>query len=499
MNSQPVKINTAFTAKVGPVLDAAGAFVADCVISDFKIAKAGGDFAALNASATRTYEGHGIYDIAGTTSDANTPGDIVIKVDDASGANNSMQLWRGWVFTASAFDNLFGSAAALLTEQDLENAVVNGNTTYTTPTLAQIQQAPSDALTAAGLTSARAGYLDNLNVGGLVASSSEVTAIQNNTRVVRVVPEIIETPAAGTRTYRIELLLYDSAGNMETPDSAPTITLVNNAGADRSARLDSTTMTLVSAGRYRAVYTATAGDAREQLVWVFSVVEGGQTRAYGNSSWVTDTVASDFTTADRTKLDDIFAKLPSKSYLAGTANSDGDVQLDEATGALTATAVTEVLNVIGALNDLDATQTQAACAAAMAAIFLDKLFAAAYDPATKPGDAAGLLNQIIENDAGASRFTAESLELAPTGGGGSVTLDQTERNAIASTVFLLSDSVELGVNLQLLLRTIGAIISGNVEGANTALEKFFAFQNPGTKRVEVVTDIAGNRTSVTTF
>lgn len=155
------------------------------------------------------------------------------------------------------------------------------------------------------LSALRAGYLDNLNVGGNVASSAEVTSIQNNTRVVRVVPDMIERPDSGTITYRIELLLYDSVGNMEAPDSAPTIALVNQAGTDRSSRLDSTTMALVSTGRYRAIYTADVADTLEQLVWAFSVVEGGNTRVYGNQSVIVDTTAVDFTAADRTKLDTI--------------------------------------------------------------------------------------------------------------------------------------------------------------------------------------------------
>lgn len=182
------------------------------------------------------------------------------------------------------------------------------------------------------LTAARAGYLDNLNVGGNVASSAEVTSIQNNTRCVRVVPSVIERPDSGTATYRIELLLYDAVGNMEAPDSAPTIALVDQDGNDLSARLDAATMSLVSAGRYRAVYTATSTDDLEQLVWTFSVVEGGATRSYGNTSLIVDTTAVDFTAADRTKLEAVHGKLPSKDYLAGTDNADGDVQIDEATG-----------------------------------------------------------------------------------------------------------------------------------------------------------------------
>jgi len=162
--------------------------------------------------------------------------------------------------------------------------------------------------------------------------ATAITSIQNNTRCVRVVPAVIERPDSGTTTYRIELLLYDTEGNMEAPDAAPTIALVNQSGTDRSGRLDSTTMAAVSTGRYRAVYTASDSDDVEQLVWTFSVVEGGTTLLYGNTSIVVDTTAVDFTAADRTKLEGVYNKLPSKSYLTGTANSDGDVQLDEATG-----------------------------------------------------------------------------------------------------------------------------------------------------------------------
>jgi hypothetical protein len=160
------------------------------------------------------------------------------------------------------------------------------------------------------LSNARAGFLDNLNVGGNVASSAEATAIQNNTRVVRVVPPVIERPDSGTVTYRIELLLYDAVGNMEAPDAAPTIDVVNQAGTSLNTRLDSTTMTLVSTGRYRSIYTASVGDALEQLVWAFSVIEGGATRVYGNTSVIVDTTAVDFTAADRTKLDALEARIP---------------------------------------------------------------------------------------------------------------------------------------------------------------------------------------------
>lgn len=157
------------------------------------------------------------------------------------------------------------------------------------------------------LTSARAGYFDNLNVGGNVASSAEVTAIQNNTRVVRVVPDVIERPDAGTMVYRIELFLYDSVGRMEAPDASPTIELVDNAGNDHSLMLDSTTMTPLSTGHYRALLTISSSADLEQLIFTFSITEGGEVRKYGNTSVVVDTTAVDFTSSDRANLNAVLA------------------------------------------------------------------------------------------------------------------------------------------------------------------------------------------------
>ncbi len=54
--------------------------------------------------------------------------------------------------------------------------------------------------------------------------------------------------------------------------------------------------------------------------------------------------------------------------------------------------------------------------AALVAIHLDHLLAVNYDPASKPGVATALWNELIESDGGVSRFTANALEEAPTGG-----------------------------------------------------------------------------------
>jgi hypothetical protein len=71
---------------------------------------------------------------------------------------------------------------------------------------------------------------------------------------------------------------------------------------------------------------------------------------------------------------------------------------------------------------------------AIVANHLDHLLAATYDPASKPGVADALMNELVQdNGAGVSQFTTTALELAPAGGGGGTT-DWTanERTAIRS-------------------------------------------------------------------
>lgn len=51
---------------------------------------------------------------------------------------------------------------------------------------------------------------------------------------------------------------------------------------------------------------------------------------------------------------------------------------------------------------------------ALVALHLDHLLAADYDPASKPGVSTALLNELVENDSGVSRLTANALEQAPT-------------------------------------------------------------------------------------
>ena len=180
------------------------------------------------------------------------------------------------------------------------------------------------------LTAVRAGYLDNLSAGA-VATQASVDVIGNTTRTKFFGPAEQQIPAAGSTVIRFNLMLFDTAGNMEAPDSLPTVAAANASGLDRSANLG--TVTLVSVGHYRVDYTISNTHAEEQITLTATVTEGGATL---KDAAVTNVVAlvsgSGFTSGDRSQLVAIYNKLPSKSYLAGTAAADGDLNLDEQDG-----------------------------------------------------------------------------------------------------------------------------------------------------------------------
>lgn len=69
---------------------------------------------------------------------------------------------------------------------------------------------------------------------------------------------------------------------------------------------------------------------------------------------------------------------------------------------------------------------------AIEANHLDHLLATTYDPASKPGAADALLNELVESDAGVARYTANALEQGPSGGGGVADWTADERTALRS-------------------------------------------------------------------
>jgi hypothetical protein len=132
--------------------------------------------------------------------------------------------------------------------------------------------------------------------------------------------QVNEGPDSGSTVYKLHLYLYDEVGNMEAPDSTPTLTVVNEAGTDRSANLG--TVTAAGTGHYTVTYTVASWHAIEELLFEWSIVEGGITPLHGAAAQIVDTTAVDFTSTDRAKLDTLHDKRLTAGRAANLDNLD---------------------------------------------------------------------------------------------------------------------------------------------------------------------------------
>jgi hypothetical protein len=159
---------------------------------------------------------------------------------------------------------------------------------------------------------------------------------------------------------------------------------------------------------------------------------------------------------------------------AQTANDNGsdinDILTD--TGTTLNTLILDIPTVaeFEARSDVAGTAaTPTEVATALTAIHLDHLLAVDYDPAAKPGTATALLNEIVESDAGVSRFTENSLEQAPSGTGASAATiadavwDETQADHVGAGTFGITASeiadilVDTGTTLDTLVKDIPTV------------------------------------------
>lgn len=236
----------------------------------------------------------------------------------------------------------------------------------------------------ARLTAARAAKLDNVPAG-VMPTQAEVLSIQNNTRTTFSLPQVAERPDAGSTLLKIYLDNYDTVGNMEVPDSAPTVAVANETGTTRSGNLQhptthspSTTMVNLSAGRYWIEYDLDNADALESLTFTFTVIEGGVTRTFDRQMLVVDTTAVDFTAADRAKLNTLH-----DTRLTATRATNLD-NLDAAVSSRSSHDAAAIWSVVARTLTANTNFNDPTTAAIRDAL-LDRLLAGNHDVAGSPG------------------------------------------------------------------------------------------------------------------
>jgi hypothetical protein len=205
---------------------------------------------------------------------------------------------------------------------------------YTTPLSA------AGVRSAVGLASAN---LDTQLAGNLAA----IQNVQNNTFIATSIPQFLERPDSGSVTVNVSIVFSDETGAAKNLDSgSPAIALVNDAGTDLSGRLGS--ITNPATGKYVAPYTSSASDAVEGLHWDVTGTVNSKVRRMVAYTQVVDTTAVDFTSSDRTKLNQL-----ATDYTTARAgkldNLDAAVTTRLASSSYTAPDNTDVVTI---LNDV---------------------------------------------------------------------------------------------------------------------------------------------------
>jgi hypothetical protein len=379
MTTIPVRQSTAFECAIGPVLDASGVAVTNCVVADFKIKKTTGNFAALNGSATLTHVSVGVYDLVLTTSDVDTVGLATIAIDDTVNACASLYLQ---VIEEAVYDRDYAAAATGY----IANQPVDVNTIKTNPVV--------NAGTVTFPTTATLASTTNITAG-------TVTTATNVTTVNGLAAGVITAASIATGAIDADALATDAVTEIQSGLSTLTQTQVtggayalNSASFAFNAALDfTTTQKAATLARVTLVDTATVTTTATNLTNLPAITANWLTAA-GTAADFTTEIQSGLATAANLAtvagyLDTEIAAILADTNELQTDWADGgrldlilDARASQAsvddlpTNAELATsqaaADDATLAAIAALNNLSSAQVQTAAAAALTA----------YDPPT---------------------------------------------------------------------------------------------------------------------
>lgn len=382
--------STALEFAVGPVLDADGVAVTDCVVADFKLKKTSGNFAALNGSATLTHVSAGIYDLVLTTSDTDTVGTNCVAIDDTV---NACPITRFQVIEEAVYDALYAaSALGYVANAPVNVAQISGDSTA-----ADNAESFFDGTGYAGTnnvipTVTTTGTATNVTtVNGLAANVITATSIASDAiTAAKIADGAIDAATFAAGAINAAAIASDAITDVKV---ASDVTIASVTGAVGSVT--------------GAVGSVTGNVGGNVTGSVGSVATGG----ISSASFAAGAINNAAMSIDGSEL----------TAIPWNAAWDAEVQ-SECADALTAFGASTVTTA----------QVNAEVDTALADIHLDHLLATTYDPASKPGAADALLNELVESDGGVARYTANALEQGPSGGGGVADWTADERTALRS-------------------------------------------------------------------
>lgn len=370
------------------------------------VSKNGGAFGAVSGTVAEV--ANGVYKLTPVAGDVDTLGPAVFRAT-ATGADSFNV--EGRVVSFDPYDAAGLGLSRVDAAISSRNAIAPATPTNVTDAQAAIigevnanetkidTAQTSLTLLEGRLTAARAGYLDNLNVGGPVASNADILAINQSAsrRVLLATVGQFERPESGSTTYTIEARLYDPDGAAVNDDATPSLTGTGATSGSLAANIAAPTNP--ATGVYRWAYTQSSAAVLEPIRFDLAALIGGSTFTMAVHTQSVDFVSATWTTQDQSNLTSIFNKLPSRNYLAG------------------ATAST------GALVDTD---TVALSAAALAAVNAEADIALTDYGAAQPGDAMDLISSAIqESTISSGAFTAAKFAASSLNGKGDWNIGKT--------------------------------------------------------------------------
>lgn len=374
-----VKQSTAITLTIGPFLDDADGKTAETALglvqADVRLLKQGGSWAQKGEATSPAHQENGWYSCLLNTTDTGTQGFLILNVSKTGALPVFMEMM---VMTAHAWDTLFGSDYLQVDVIQLDSAGLSTHASGMIPSdVRDIAGAAVSTTTAqlgvnavqVGAATVASGSIPNVAAGsngGLpTADANNAVRIQTGTGTGQldftsgvVKANLVQILAAAITGTAAQLVAaFTKFFNVATPTG--TINSLPDAVPDASGGLPVTGNRLTAIptiANVTLVATTTnltnapgAGDLTSTMkTSVETAVQNQLNTAIGGSP----TAGS---INERVKaVDD---KLPSKTYLTGTANSDGDIQMDEATGNYSGTVatVTTLTNAATVSGDLSAT------------------------------------------------------------------------------------------------------------------------------------------------
>lgn len=387
-----LKQSTEIKVRIGPFVDATDGKTPETAVAlstadEAELLKANGAATVDISGATwaAVTGADGWYDLTLTTSHTDTIGELVVVVHDDSVCLPVHRTFQ--VVEEAIYDALYGSGAtapataAELAKVPKSDGSVTWNATALASINAEVDTAFSDYAPATAAELAK-------------VPKSDGTATWNATALASINAEVdtaFSDYAPATATELAKVPKSDGTVTWNATALASINTQCDTALSDIGAT--TTRMGYLDFVNSRLLGTIAAGTHVAQTGDSYAIVNSG---TFGNSA--------------------IKAVVDSVSSQSGTLIS----------------GQSSISTQIGNLNDLSTSDVKTQVDASLVGIHLDHLFAATYDPSAQPGVSDALMNELIESDAGVSRFTANALEQAPAGGGGGDATEAKQDTIIAS-------------------------------------------------------------------